>query len=304
MTSSTDAEQATVADFWSKRKVTSGNWWGNTVTRRHINMRVAGDSSGVAGGGFLKLGREFVGDKPLSLGVSVGCGRGQKEMQLIEAGIVERMICYDLAVSRIEDARALAAEKNLSDRMEFIIGDAFAAVREPAFDLVHWNNSLHHMFDVPAAVAWSHHVLKPGGLLMMDDYVGPSRLQVDDRALEIINAIRAPMPERLLQNPRGPLPRQITRDWLENMIRKDPSETVDAERTMPAIAAHFKDAVVRPTGGIGYFLGLNGIYGNLDMTSDEDRTILMHTLLIDQLYTDLNPKSTLYAVVIARKPAS
>ena len=36
------------------------------------------------------------------LAVSVGCGSGGKEMQLLEQGIVERFICFELSEERIK----------------------------------------------------------------------------------------------------------------------------------------------------------------------------------------------------------
>ena len=59
------------------------------------------------------------------------------------------------------------------------------------------------MFDVPMALAWSRDVLRSGGLLLIDEFVGPSRMRFDDETLDYANAVRGMLPERLLARPRG-----------------------------------------------------------------------------------------------------
>ena len=84
-------------------------------------------------------------------GISVGCGNGA--VALVRNGFVDRMLGYDLAEVHIAQAQASAAALGLDDRIEFHNVDAFAAHSAPEFDLVYWNNSLHHMLDVPMALA-------------------------------------------------------------------------------------------------------------------------------------------------------
>jgi SAM-dependent methyltransferase len=290
----TETEKA-VGDYWSGRAKSSGNWWTNRLVIRDINRRLIGTPYPEISRGAVELGRRLLDGRRLQRGVSVGCGQGGKEIALVRDGFVDRMLGYDLAEARVAHARGTAQSLGLNDRIEFRQANAFAEHARPEFDLVYWNNSLHHMFDVAAALVWSRDVLRPGGLLLVDEFVGPSRMGFDDESLAYANAVRGLLPERLL---RGAV-RQLDRAWFQARIARDPSEAADSGRTRAAIAELFEAPVVRPTGGVIYFVALNGLFGNFDMGAPEDRELLGHLLALDAIYTTAYPERTLYAVAAA-----
>lgn len=291
------ATQKAIGDYWSARAKSSGNWWTNRLVIRDVNRRVIGEPYPEISRGAVELGRRLAG-RPLDRGISVGCGQGGKEIALVRDRVVGHMLGYDLAAARIAHARTTAEGLGLAERIEFRQADAFELHRSPEFDFVYWNNSLHHMFDVPAALAWSRDVLKPGGLLLIDEFVGPSRMRFDDATLAYANAVRGLLPERLLGTGR-PAARRLDRAWFETRIARDPSEAADSGRTLAAVRELFAEPVVRPTGGVIYFVALNGLFANLDMSSPEDRRMLAHLLALDAIYTDAHPERTVYAVAAA-----
>ena len=72
-------------------------------------------------------------------------------------------------------------------------------------------------------------MLRPGGLLLIDEFVGPSRMRFDDETLAYANAVRGMLPERILARPRGGLAeRRLDRDWFDVRIAKDPSAAMPA----------------------------------------------------------------------------
>ena len=295
-------EDRTVGSYWSAHARPSGNWWTNEMVVRDINRRVNGMAHTEVSRSAHELGRDLAPRCMTGRGVSVGCGIGAKEIALLEGGFDGHMIAYDLAESRIGRARARAARHGLEmDRIEFHVADAFMRHDAPEFDLVYWNNSLHHMFDVPAALVWSRDILRRGGLLLVDEFVGPSRMRFDDETLAYANAIRALLPERILAPPPSgvPVQRVLSREWFAHLITRDPSEAADSGRTLDALRGNFADAVIRPTGGVVYFIALNGLFGNFDMDAPEDHALLAHLLKLDAIYTDAHPDRTIYAVAAA-----
>ena len=56
---------------------------------------------------------------------------------------------------------------------------------------------------------------------------------------------------------------------------------------------------MRATGGVIYFVALNGLFGNFDMGSQEDRELLEHLLSLDLIFTRAFPERTVYAVAAA-----
>ena len=57
--------------------------------------------------------------------------------------------------------------------------------------------------------------------------------------------------------------------------------------------------MVRPTGGVVYFVALNGLFANFDMDAPDDRELLEHLLTLDESYTAALSRRTLYAVIAA-----
>ncbi|NEP08650.1 MAG: class I SAM-dependent methyltransferase, partial [Okeania sp. SIO4D6] len=187
------------------------------------------------------------------------------------------------------------------NKVTFIQGDALEVITEKeVFDFVHWNNSLHHMLDVEAAIKWSYEVLQKGGMFYMDDYVGPNRMQWSDKMLEVASQVRSILPEKYLANPRNPsqlLPKTLTRNSIERMIQIDPSEAADSERIIDSIKKYFPQAEIILTGGVVYHLALSDILHNFD--ESKDKYLLDFLMLIDDLCSELG--ETHYATAIAIK---
>ena len=80
--------------------------------------------------------------------------------------------------------------------MRFVHGDDFRVPLGRNYDLVYWDNSLHHMFNADAAVAWSRGVLRPGGWFLMTDFVGANRFRWSDETYALVDLIRGSLPDR------------------------------------------------------------------------------------------------------------
>jgi SAM-dependent methyltransferase len=168
------------------------------------------------------------------------------------------------------------------------------------YDLVYWNNSLHHMPDVYEALRFSRDRLRHGGLLAIDDYVGPTRFQWTEENLRWASRVRENLPDRLLQNPWAPgrlVSRELFRETPETIIAIDPSEAMDSGRAIAALREVFLSVEIMPTGGALYHLALNDILCNF--VTKEDNVLLKHILMLDQLLAETG--TTQYAVAFARK---
>ncbi len=230
-------------------------------------------------------------------------------MLLLRNGLVQEMDLFELSPKRIEEGQKKAAELGFAERIHFHSTDAFESLPNASVDLVYWNNSLHHMFDVDAAVTWSHDVLQTGGLFYMDDFVGPNRRQWSEKALTIGSRIRSLLPERYLKAPqalnappnKSVLPRTLVREDPERIATADPSEAVDSERILAAIKREFPEAIIRPTGGVVYHMTLVGMLQNFDSTDDRDIALLESLLLLDELCIEVPGLETHYCVAAAWK---
>ena len=263
------------ARYWSTpRGAHRTRWWMHPAILRHCNGLVCGAPLDGPWAGLEVRMRELAGGHPLARGVSVGCGSASKELGLLERGIVGSFDLYEISAERVAIGMEAARQQGVADRVRFHARDAFTPVPgeqgEP-YDLVYWNNALHHMHDVRQALAWSRDRLRPGGLLVVDDYVGATRFQWPDVQLDIASRVRRALPERLRRDPERPdrlLPDRITRPDLAEMIAVDPSEAADSGSIIPALREMFPGVHVIATGGVVYNLALKDAIANFDDTRD------------------------------------
>lgn len=162
---------------------------------------------------------------------------------------------------------------------------------------MYWSNALRHVPDVGAALRWSRQVLRLGGLFLMDEYVGPNRMQWSQRVLDFNTAFLHTLPEHYLRNPYNPavqLPRVVRRPDPAGMAAMD---CVDSQRVLPEVARHFPEAQVTPTGGAIYLVGLTDIIDNI--VAAGDTATLDRALALDQTCVELG--ETHYATALAIK---
>jgi SAM-dependent methyltransferase len=178
------------------------------------------------------LERALVG-RVLGTGLSIGAGNGRKEIALVQAGLVEHFTLYELSTELGERARRGIAEAGLDERMTVHIADAFAATHPP-YDLVYWDHALHHMLDVAAAVRWSVAALAPGGLLVINDYVGPTRLQWTREQVALARAYMREAAPLLRSEPHVPQ-RTLLHRW--KLMLRDPSEAPQSDRILSSCRA-------------------------------------------------------------------
>lgn len=292
------------ANHWAIKRTSDGSrWWHHPAIHRHINRLVCGaDVEGPHQGFHARIARMApAGGFPRAL--SVGCGSGGKEIALIKAGIVRSFDLFEIGEFRRDQIKAKAEQHNVLDRVTIHIGDALQSNPGANFDLLYWNNSLHHMFDADQAVSWSYHALRDGGCFAMDDFIGPSRFQWPDGDLETASRVRAILPDRFHRHPRNPakpLDRHVSRPTIEDMMQADPTEAADSAHIMSAILSTFPDAEIIPTGGVVYHLALNDVLANFE--EEQDAALLGSLLLLDE--TLARSGRTHYAVALARKRTS
>ena len=286
-----DAHKRAAAHWSTKQQIpTRLRWWQSPQIVRHINRKVCGEAiDGMSAGAYRLLAQHG----PFKRGVSIGCGAGRKELTLIRSGAVRNFDLFELSATRIDEGRALYAEAGLSGRVTFHESASLPTIKA---DLVHWNNALHHMLDVHAAVQWSREVLADGGVFFMDDYIGPNRLQWTAGMISAASAFRNTLPENLLRDPRDRtrlLSRTVHPTNLDKLIEGDPTEAADSESIVPALINQFPALDLTLTGGVIYHAALADILHNID----EESPFLAQALALDDKYTSAGLVH--YAVALA-----
>lgn len=261
-------------------------WWQCPTIIRHVNRRICGQPlDGITSGDIALLKARYPGRK-FENAVSIGCGNGNKELELVKSGLVSHFDLFEISSVRIEQGRALASKAGLEDAMTFrqVAVDLTGQPSSPSYDLVYWNNALHHMLDVTQAGIWSKQQLKPGGVVYINDFIGPNWMEWTPEMLRIASTVRSGLPARMLRHPRIPwrkLPSKLPKVDVEQAIAIDPTECADSERILPAFSSLFPDGLVIPTGGLIYHTTLNDVIKNIDEVRDANLLDLL--LLIDDM---------------------
>jgi 2-polyprenyl-3-methyl-5-hydroxy-6-metoxy-1,4-benzoquinol methylase len=110
--------------------------------------------------------------------LDVGCGRGRAMVLLARSFPKSRFTGVDLSVEAIAAAHAEAAECGLGN-VRFEVRDAAALEARGAFNLVTAFDSIHDQARPDAVLRGVAAALRPGGLFLMQDIRGTSRLEED-----------------------------------------------------------------------------------------------------------------------------
>ncbi|WP_306223455.1 methyltransferase [Bosea beijingensis] len=275
------------------------NWWSSPRIWQHINDMLGSPRSQAASAGFHTLIARSA--KPsFKQAVSLDSEDGAQALRLALTGTVEHFDIWSQSEAGIEAGRAEAERFGLSDKISWNLGTGLSEEKRKTFDLVYWNNRLHMQPDVEVALQWSLKHLRPGGLLAVDGYVGPSRFQYKDLVLAAASRFRAMLPRQLLRVHGSEISPELQRVPEEAMREKSPHLTPDSGRILNLAAAMFPGASVTPTGGCIYQLGLSGIYPNLDPIADS--WVVEAALMLDRVLVELG--HTHYATILATKPLS
>lgn len=226
------------AQFWDQESVspTHVSWMAEPRVRDYINESISGSRHVWPMDWFL----EFLGKRRFRRALSIGCGTGPLERDLIRRGICQQVDAFDGSPRSIEIAQELASEEGVADRIHYYVDD-FNDPKLPAstYDIVFFHQSLHHVAKIERLAGTILRTLRRGGLLYIDEYIGPSRRDWNDDLIAPHRAVFARVPAEAKLSDPLPLPIHAT----------DPSEAIRSSDIMPQLARGFRVLALRNYGG-------------------------------------------------------
>jgi SAM-dependent methyltransferase len=234
--------------------------------------------------------------------LSLGCGAGDQEMEWARLGVFTQITGVDISPEQTERATRRAKEAGLDDTLGFHVADARQALREAEghYDVVLALNALHHFGHLEETMRLIARALGPGGLLIIDEYVGPSRFQWASAQMRAANALLAALPDERRIQRDGRIKRRVVRPSRLSMRLDDPSEAVESSDLVPALHRRFAVLEEHPYGSILH-LALHGIASNF-LAGDPGTAQVMRQCLAaeDQALSRLGHDFT-YAVCSPRR---
>ena len=225
-------------EFWDREVVeqTHVSWMGDPLVRTYINESLSGSPHGWP----LNWFSEWLNGRTFARALSVGCGSGGLERDLLGRGICAEMDAFDGSAESIRIAREEAERAGMADRIHYFIGD-FNEPRLPAnaYDAVFAHHSLHHVAKLEKLYRALLRALKPDGLFYLDEYIGPSRHDWTDENFAAHRAIYDALP-----------PHARTVDVLPMPIQPfDPSEAIRSAEIVRELRVGFEIVEKRNYGG-------------------------------------------------------
>ncbi len=232
------ANDRAATSFWDREVVapTHQSWMGHPLVRAYINEQISGSPDVWT----LDWLTQFLGGRTFARALSVGCGSGGLERDLVGRGICAAMDAFDGSRESIRIAVDEAAKAGLSDRLRYSVGDFNEPrLRAGAYDAVFVHQAMHHVAKLEKLDRAILRALKPDGLLILDEYIGPSRHDWTDANFAAHRALYDSLPARVRRESLLPMPIQVD----------DPSEAIRSSEIVRELGVGFDIVARRDYGG-------------------------------------------------------
>ncbi len=258
-----------VISSWSFTDKTPTSWVDIPEVAKRLNYLASGNSEVDY---FKYFSKKYLATKKDLSILSLGCGCGERELKCAELGMFSKIDAYDISEDRINYANKNACEKGYGNIIRYKAADVNDIKSdENGYDVVLIEQSLHHFTPLKDILEKIKGFMRPGGYIILNEFVGPARFQWSDRQLEVIIGLL------------GVLPHEYRKKWKTNNLKKevyrngrlamalfDPSEAVESSRIMPLMSEMFEPLEIRELGGTILMLLFNEIAHNF--IKDDDKT--------------------------------
>jgi SAM-dependent methyltransferase len=269
-------------DFWDAEVAdpTHSSWMEDVRVRVRINSMIGGSEPLWP----VEWLEKQLGPRKFGRALSIGCGTGPLERELIARGLCETVDAFDGSVHSLHVARRLAEEQGAGGRIRYFASDFNRpALPRNRYDIVFFHQSLHHVGKLEKLYRAVLRALKPEGYLYLDEFVGPSRHEWDRARVAPHQAALKTIPGQYRRTDKLPLPVQPD----------DPSEAIRSAEIMEQLAIGFRVEAMRGYGGNL----LSVLYPHFDWQQAPDELVQRLMAEEDKMLTS---EPSYYAVVLAR----
>lgn len=238
----------------------------------------------------------------VGLVLSLGCGTAIHEEHLLSRGFAERVIAYDMSSEAIGAARRRLDATEWGRSIELRCGDPLAdGLPTASFDIVLVEAAIHHFVQIDRMFQLMHRILKPGGLLIYDEYVGSDHHQHPPELTALLDRVNACLAESYRRDFETGAPREhVAPAPLEWMLSYDPTEGVHASRILPLTYQYFEVIERRDYGGAILRPFFSRILTNWNFADPKDQTVARLIILLEQELTRRGTIPTHQTLVVAR----
>ncbi len=214
--------------------------------------------------------------------LELGSGNGDLSLDLRRMEFADEFVGLDISEIGVQMANRKAEEAGYSN-VKFLQADLNRIVLEPrSCDTIVVQMTLHHIENLEGVFEQVAQALTPGGIFLVNDYIGPTRWQFTLPQLLLANALIQILPRRLKVSwPNGKIKLGLRRPTIQQMIDMDPSEAVRSGEIVSLFQRYFTVEHQIDYGGSISILVLDNIISNFRADDPGSMRWLKMVLAVD-----------------------
>ena len=170
--------------------------------------------------------------------LSLGVGTGWIEEALLRRGLVNTIDLSDLSQSAVEHVSNRLSELDPTVKVNVQVQDAnFIRLEPESYDLIVCHSILHHVINLEHLLYQLNLSLKKTGMLVVDEFIGPSRFQWSNQVCDIVNSTM-----RSLIQGKGFRPLVLPERAV--MAMSSPFESIRSSELAPLLEFQFQENVI------------------------------------------------------------
>ncbi len=238
---------------------------------------------------------------PAARSMELGCGSGSLSLQLHALGSTRQIEGFDASPERIEEAEARRRAAGAAGG--FRVEDANRVRLAPgAYDLIVSCHSFHHFQELEHVMVEVLEALTPGGLFILEEFVGPTQFQWTDRQIAITRDLMAAIPERYRMLRWGAVKPYEDRPTVADVVAASPFESIRSAEIVPLFERYFEILHRRKLGGTIQHLLYNGIMHNFPPGEPEAEAILSRVWKSEDALVDAGEVPSDFQLLVGRRP--
>lgn len=202
--------------------------------------------------------------RPAAPSLDLGCGSGLKSLAVFQTGSASELHGIDISEDRVAEAERMRLEHGIPG--EFRVADVnTASLPANSYDLIFSSHSLHHFLALEHVMAQVHDALRPDGLFLLEEFVGPTQFQWTDQQIDVVRTLMALLPDDLRMLRWGAVKPYEGRPTVEQVVAASPFESIRSAEILPLFRRFFRVVELRSLGGTLQHLLYNGIVHNFTL---------------------------------------
>jgi len=133
---------------------------------------------------------------PACRSLEMGCGTGSRSVRLFESGASACIEGIDISEERLSELNGRLSSRAIPGR--FWVADANTIeLPTSTYDLIFSCHSFHHFVELETIMERVHRALTPGGVFVLEEFVGPTQFQWTDLQIDLVKSVLAFVPQEL-----------------------------------------------------------------------------------------------------------